>query len=157
MKYFAIFYRNVATIFHLKWKIGNISDMFLQYSELYKQPFGHYTKVLALSFLYGRKFKSDSIRWMVICDKAMCLAVVLCDVNKFLVIRLVRLSTFSSVLAAYFLVFMASMLSCKEPVRRNCLYKLENWLKIDNKLSGSYIIKTHKKKLKWISTQRFTI
>ena len=34
MKYFAIFDRNVATIFHSQRKIGNISDMFLQYSVL---------------------------------------------------------------------------------------------------------------------------
>ena len=34
MKYLAIFDRNVATIFHLKWKIGNIFDMFLEYSVL---------------------------------------------------------------------------------------------------------------------------
>ena len=31
----AIFDRNVATIFHFQWKIGNISEMFLQYSVLY--------------------------------------------------------------------------------------------------------------------------
>ena len=34
MKYFAIFYKNVETIFQLQLKIGNISDMFLQYSVL---------------------------------------------------------------------------------------------------------------------------
>ena len=34
MKYFAIFEKNVERIFQLKWKIGNISDMFLQYSML---------------------------------------------------------------------------------------------------------------------------
>ena len=31
MKYFGIFDKNVATIFILQWKIGNISNMFLQY------------------------------------------------------------------------------------------------------------------------------
>ena len=34
MKYFSKFDRNVVRIFHLQWKIGNISDMFLQYSVL---------------------------------------------------------------------------------------------------------------------------
>ena len=34
MKYFAIFEKNVERIFQLQWKIGNISDMFLQYSVL---------------------------------------------------------------------------------------------------------------------------
>ena len=34
MKYFAIFNRNVATIFQLQWNIGNIPDIFLQYSVL---------------------------------------------------------------------------------------------------------------------------
>ena len=34
MKYLTIFYKNVETIFQLQWKIGNISDMFLQYSVL---------------------------------------------------------------------------------------------------------------------------
>ena len=37
MKYFAIFDKNVETVFQLQWKIGNISDMFLQYSVLYEQ------------------------------------------------------------------------------------------------------------------------
>ena len=32
MKYFAIFDKNIATIFQLQWNIGNIPDMFLQYS-----------------------------------------------------------------------------------------------------------------------------
>ena len=35
VKYFAIFDKNIATIFQLQWKIGNISDMILQYSVLY--------------------------------------------------------------------------------------------------------------------------
>ena len=30
MKYFGIIDKNVASIFQLQWKIGNISDMFLQ-------------------------------------------------------------------------------------------------------------------------------
>ena len=34
VKYFAIFEKNIATIFQLQLKIGNISDMFLQYSVL---------------------------------------------------------------------------------------------------------------------------
>ena len=34
MKYFAIFDKNVATIFQLQWNIGNIPDIFLQYSVL---------------------------------------------------------------------------------------------------------------------------
>ena len=34
VKYFAIFDKNIATIFQLQWKIGNISNMFLQYSVL---------------------------------------------------------------------------------------------------------------------------
>ena len=34
VKYFAICDKNIATIFQLQWKIGNISDMFLQYSVL---------------------------------------------------------------------------------------------------------------------------
>ena len=34
MKYFGIIDKNVAEIFQLKWKIGNISDMFLQYYVL---------------------------------------------------------------------------------------------------------------------------
>ena len=34
MIYFAIFAKNIATIFQLQLKIGNISDMFLQYSVL---------------------------------------------------------------------------------------------------------------------------
>ena len=34
MKYFGIIDENVAAIFQLQWKIGNISDMFLQYSVL---------------------------------------------------------------------------------------------------------------------------
>ena len=34
MKYFAVFDGNVATIFHLQWKIVNISDMLFQYSVL---------------------------------------------------------------------------------------------------------------------------
>ena len=41
MKYFTIFDRNVATIFYLQRKIGNISDMFLQYSVLYGHYFCH--------------------------------------------------------------------------------------------------------------------
>ena len=34
MKYFTIFDRNDATIYHSQWKIANSSDMFLQYSVL---------------------------------------------------------------------------------------------------------------------------
>ena len=34
MKYFGIIDKNIAAIFQLQWKIGNISDMFLQYSVL---------------------------------------------------------------------------------------------------------------------------
>ena len=34
MKYFAIFDKNVETIFQLQWKIGNISDMFQLDSQL---------------------------------------------------------------------------------------------------------------------------
>ena len=34
MKYFAIIDKNVAALFQLQWKIGNISDMFLQHSML---------------------------------------------------------------------------------------------------------------------------
>ena len=34
MQYFAIFDKNVATIFQLQWNIGNISAMFLQYFVL---------------------------------------------------------------------------------------------------------------------------
>ena len=34
MKYFGIIDKNVAAIFPLQWKIGNISDMFLHYSVL---------------------------------------------------------------------------------------------------------------------------
>ena len=35
MKYFGIINKNVAAKFQLQWKIGNISDMFLQYSVLF--------------------------------------------------------------------------------------------------------------------------
>ena len=38
MKYFAIFDKNIATIFQLQCKIGNISDVFLQYSVLCGNP-----------------------------------------------------------------------------------------------------------------------
>ena len=34
MKYFVIFDKNVAAIFQLQWNIGNIPDIFLQYSVL---------------------------------------------------------------------------------------------------------------------------
>ena len=34
MKYFGIIDKNVVAIFQLQWKIGNISEMFLQYSVL---------------------------------------------------------------------------------------------------------------------------
>ena len=34
MKYFGIIDKNVAAIFQLQWTIGNISDVFLQYSVL---------------------------------------------------------------------------------------------------------------------------
>ena len=34
MKYFEIIDKKVAVIFQLQWKIGNISDMFPQYSML---------------------------------------------------------------------------------------------------------------------------
>ena len=34
MKYFGIIDKNVAAIFQLQWKIGNISDMFLEYCVL---------------------------------------------------------------------------------------------------------------------------
>ena len=34
MKYFGIIDKNVVAIFQLHWKIGNISDMFLQHSVL---------------------------------------------------------------------------------------------------------------------------
>ena len=34
MKYFGIIDKNIAAIFQLQWKIGNISDMFLQYHLL---------------------------------------------------------------------------------------------------------------------------
>ena len=34
MKYFAVFDKNIVTIFQLQWNIVNISDMFLQYSVL---------------------------------------------------------------------------------------------------------------------------
>ena len=34
MKYVGIIDKNSAAIFQLQWKIGNISDMFLQYSVL---------------------------------------------------------------------------------------------------------------------------
>ena len=37
-KYFAIFEKNSATIFKLQWNIGNISDIFLQYSLLVCGP-----------------------------------------------------------------------------------------------------------------------
>ena len=37
VKYFAIFDKNIATIFQLQWKIGNIPDTFLEYSVLYSQ------------------------------------------------------------------------------------------------------------------------
>ena len=50
MKYFEIIDKNVAAIFLLQWKIGNISDIFLQYSVLCGPSFGHHTKTLALSF-----------------------------------------------------------------------------------------------------------
>ena len=36
MKYFGIIDKNFAAIFQLQWKIGNISDMFLQYSVLWE-------------------------------------------------------------------------------------------------------------------------
>ena len=35
MKYFVIFDKNIAKTFQLQWKIGNVSDMFLQYSVLF--------------------------------------------------------------------------------------------------------------------------
>ena len=41
MKYFAIFEKNVKRIFQLQWKIGNISDIFLQYSVLCERSFVH--------------------------------------------------------------------------------------------------------------------
>ena len=34
MKYFGIIAKNVAAVFQLQWKIGNICDMFLQYYVL---------------------------------------------------------------------------------------------------------------------------
>ena len=77
---------------------------------------------------------------MVIYDSPICLAVVLCDVDEFSVISLVSFSKFSSVLAVYFMLLIASVLSCTMPVRRNFSYKLEKLWKIDYLLSGTYII-----------------
>ena len=70
MKYFAIFDKNIATVFQLQWKIGNISDMFLQYSVLcglsttkllifFDDFFNDYTLSVALC-LAGTKFFSLS-------------------------------------------------------------------------------------------------
>ena len=54
MKYFAIFDKNVATIFQLQWKIRNISDMFLQYSVVYGI-------VIFLYILYWRIVKNIAL------------------------------------------------------------------------------------------------
>ena len=62
---------------------------------------------------------------MVFYDILIRLEVVLCNVGGFSVISLSKFSKFSSVLAVYFLVFMASVLSCSEPVHRNFSYTLE--------------------------------
>ena len=61
MKYFGIIDKNVAAIFQLQWKIGNISDMFLQYSVLcgilHKKP---HRMTLCLINLCKKKFVSFS-------------------------------------------------------------------------------------------------
>ena len=52
MKYFGIIDKNVAAIFQLQWKIGNISDMFLQYFVLcwYRLHFRKFKKMFVSVF-----------------------------------------------------------------------------------------------------------
>ena len=66
---------------------------------------------------------------MVLCDASIRLAVVFCDVDGFSVVTLVRFSKFSSVLAVYLLVFMASVLSGTEFVHRNSLCNSKSYQK----------------------------
>ena len=69
---------------------------------------------------------------MYFCDTQIRLAVVICDVDGFLIISLINFWKFSSVLAVYFLVFIVSVLSFTEPVRSNFSHKLEKLSEIDN-------------------------
>ena len=55
MKYFGIVDKNAATIFQFQWKIGNISDMFLQYSVLCGHIYTH--------TLYVQKFDYKPLFW----------------------------------------------------------------------------------------------
>ena len=64
MKYFAIFDKNVETIFQLQWKIGNISDMFLQYSVLCGQ-FIALKKALNVCYVKTERVQSD-LAWKII-------------------------------------------------------------------------------------------
>ena len=72
MKYFAIFHKNIATIFQLQWDIGNISDIFLQYSVLCGRcsiPIGFLKRSILmvqgsvfLNRLFAIRFSWESIR-----------------------------------------------------------------------------------------------
>ena len=56
MKYFGIIDKNVAAIFQLQWKIGNFSDMFLQYSVLCGIELKTTTRSSQLKGALGKKY-----------------------------------------------------------------------------------------------------
>ena len=61
MKYFAIFDKNVATILQLQWNIGNIPDIFLQYSVLCGYEIWHTSETVTT--LYSSQFS-----WQLMAD-----------------------------------------------------------------------------------------
>ena len=68
MKYFVINDKNVAAIFKLQWKIGNISDMFLQYFVLCGYVFSFCDRWW---WIRGRIFttKNNIIVFFLLCDR----------------------------------------------------------------------------------------
>ena len=75
MKYFGISDKNVAAIFQLQWKIGNISDIFLQYSVIcgismnfcklrcYYKKLSYNWMTLYMLFLLKKAFNVLSGQW----------------------------------------------------------------------------------------------
>ena len=63
MNYFAIFDKNVKTMFQLQWKIGNISDMFLQYSVLCGEQSSSRTLIFSI-LCYPEKILYFSITYL---------------------------------------------------------------------------------------------
>ena len=66
MKYFEIIDKNVAAIFQLQWKIGNIFDVFLKYSvqcEYFGSNFLNNSRQFFFKFLRERKIATCNNVW----------------------------------------------------------------------------------------------